>query len=88
MASLYARDLAIATTDGPAYVYICDIADDEKLGGLPLSASGKAVLLPRPRGIDDFWAPVKLCRKMPGGKCFHDRLMLPHWFLKNNGISF
>jgi hypothetical protein len=86
MPSLLSRDLAVAPAD-KAYVYICDVADTEGLG-LTLSDSGKAVLLPRPRGIGDFWAPLKLCRKLPGGKCFHDRLVLPMWFLKTNHISF
>lgn len=87
MTALLARDLTEVPTGKP-YAYICDIADNEKLGGLTLSASGKAVLLPRPRGLGDFWAPLKLCRKADGGKCFHDRLMLPVWFLRQQGIEF
>jgi hypothetical protein len=68
MPSLLSRDLAVAPAD-KAYVYICDVADTEGLG-LTLSDSGKAVLLPRPRGIGDFWGTAQAMPQAAGRQMF------------------
>lgn len=55
--------------------------------GLILSASGKAAMISTDRG--DKWVPVSILRRAPDTTGVHcDTLLIPQWWMMNNGVRW